>query len=694
MIILDACLSPLRSHQVSILTSLVERISTTLPSCESLQAHVLGAAARSEIQDRIWKVLQLKVEHDDIECQAYATTLHRNLSSATIALLLTLALQSAGPVLPTRLSCALVSKQRQGHRGAIGCSHKAATVVKATFSLFQQNNTPYTGQHLHNWRDRLQSDLESQGLYQRDSVIHSVAQICQDLEARCNTVEEPLRREKERTQELEQHIVELQQRVESLEVQAADDRFHSEGLEDEKLIIAEERESLCSRLKEVEANFIQATWKADDEMTRVREEHCAKEVELRSAILTCEETIRVHEDDKMSQDRETKFLKQSLAQYKEKHAELGERLETVCAELHDRESDLASELNTVRIQSEEMTRLKDRNIEIELQLQGTEADLDTITSKLGDLQVSHQELIQSSEEAYKDLEHKYTHDIEATAFSAKKDIETLNAKLQEAIQHNTEAEKAHEQTRQKLRQSEAEIPTLEERIQELTEFCSEQEEELEELRTLRKNVLASMGYGSQNPLAIRSAPRSQKEADDARTPRVHREHRRRKSALQTMGDVPKGSENSHGATSTAMEHVADASFESADSQSSQNGPTPKRSKPRPMFKVPTMQIPYTQKPNLTSRSVSKKLSPIKRSALRQLSPNRRHTNVGFAGPENEDERSSALRSTRKRRGSLQDAEQADFDMDDFLAGTPLTPGNFRTGTGRAPDDDETTATEL
>lgn len=521
-----------------------------------------------------------------------------------------------------------------------------------------------------------------------------MAQICQDLEARCNTVEEPLRREKGKTRELEQHIIRLQQRIESLEVQAADDRFHAEGLEDEKMIIAEERDSLSTRLDEVEADFREATRRADDDMTRAREEYHAKEAGLRSTLLTFEETIRTHEKDRLAHDSETVALQRSLAHVEEENSSLLNQLQTMQVKSGDAERNLANEIETVRVHSEEITKLKDRNFEVQLQLRGTEADLETATSKLGDLQSSHRELIQSSEESYKALQQKYTRDMEDAAATAKHEFDDLNAKLQEAIQRSLEAESVHEETRQKLRQSEAEVPTYEQKIQELTEFCSEQEEELEELRTLRKNVLASMGLGSQNSLAIRSVPRDQKDTADARTPRMHREHRRRKSSLQTVLDVPKASEDRHGATSTAMEHVVNASFGSSGSQSSQNGPTPKRSKPRPIFKFPTMQMPYAQKPVLASRSVSKKLSPMKRSALRQLSPNRRHTTVGFAASENEEEPHNVLRSGRKRRGSLKDVEQADYDMEDFLAGTPLTPGNFMAGTGRMPEDEETTATEL
>jgi uncharacterized coiled-coil protein SlyX len=310
---------------------------------------------------------------------------------------------------------------------------------------------------------------------------------------------------------------------------------------------------------------------------------------------------------------------------------------------------------------------------------------------LSELQVSHQELIHSSEEAYKDLEMKYTSDLNGVLTKAREDTGKMDTQLREVIQRAEKAEEAHDQTRQDLQQVQTSIPPLEDRIQELNDFCSEQEEELVELRTMRRNLLAGLGVASQHPLAIRSA-RTQ-EDDTERTPRVPREHRRRKSAVQTLQAAPRATRSTQGITGTALENIANASFASSDSHSSQNGSTPKRAKPRSSFKAPSLQTPYTQKPVLSARSVSKKLSPSKRSALRQLSPNRRHTTVGFAGSENEEERADTLRSVRKRRGSLQGIEEAEFDMEDFLAGTPLTPG-FAAGTGRIPEGDDETTTEL
>lgn len=79
-----------------------------------------------------------------------------------------------------------------------------------------------------------------------------------------------------------------------------------------------------------------------------------------------------------------------------------------------------------------------------------------------------------------------------------------------------------------------------------------------------------------------------------------------------------------------------------------------------------------------------------------MSPNRRHTTVGFAEVCDAEDQSQTHEpaSIRKRRESLRSHSQEDFDMDDFLAGTPFTPGAFASGTGRLPEDDDVTTTEL
>lgn len=170
-------------------------------------------------------------------------------------------------------------------------------------------------------------------------------------------------------------------------------------------------------------------------------------------------------------------------------------------------------------------------------------------------------------------------------------------------------------------------------------------------------------------------------ADNAR---ASRPHSRRKTTPQPEDKAPlDGTSGTQGITNTAMEHIANASFASSDSYS-QNGPTPKRSKPQRSFKIPEMHTPYNQKQGLISKSLSKRLSPSKRPALHDVSPNRRHTTVNFTFKANKED--EANEATEKRRGSL----HSDIDMDGILASSPaFTPGNFICSTGREPEEETT-----
>lgn len=695
--ILDACILGPTPHQSSNLVTLLDGLTMAMCNCAPLQSKMMLAISSNSLQGKLWSFIQVRPVNEAGTCRTYATSLHREVVSATISSLLTLVLRtgSAESSFPHTLVVALIKKQRDLPYVVNQCSHLSAT-AHSSISLFQQDCTPYSGQHLQDWRDRLRSELESQNFYQRDSVIRSVAQICQDLETRCNTVEGPLRREQQRSKELEQQVSQLNEQVSSLKSQADDDRYHLEGLEDEKLAIADERDRAATKLKELEVEFATANERAEKILRTVQEDFHAKELEFRSTILAREENIRTSASEIEELNGSINRLRHALEEKEVEHKGLNEQYQNLQSRLHESETQLDSERETVFRQSQEMTRLKDRNVDIENQLQSTETELELITGRLSDLQVNHQELVQSSEEALRELEVKYTNDMDSAAAEAEEKYTRLNGELQDALRNDRLSREAYEEVRRDLQFLQNSIPPLETKIQELKVFCEEQEEELDELRTLRRNVLKSFGLATPNPLSMRSGTRSQTETNDPQTPHAPREHRRWKSAIQTQDVPPKATASTQGFADTAMKNEANASFASSDSHGSQNGSTPKRSKPRPSFKMPAMQTPYTQRPILNSRSLSKKSSPSKRSALAQMSPNRRHTTVGFAVPENEVEQQyDEARSVRKRRGSLQDTDQPDFDMDDFLAGTPLmTPGRFDTGTGRVPDEDDVTATEL
>ena len=685
---------------------LVDALITSSSNCPALSSKLSLAFGTSVLQGKIWKLIQIDTMSSDAGCRSYTAALRREAVAAVIALVLNLIVLSQ-LTLPNALATALIMKQRKIPHVHRDCSHVATSSSNSSVSLFQQESTPFTGQHLQDWRTRLRSQLESQNTYQLDSVVRSVAQICQDLELRCNTVEEPLRREKIRSKELEQRVEELSEQISSLEAQAADDRFHLDGLEDEKLGLSEERDQISVKLQELRIRFEGANRDAGEVLRVAREGFDAKELELRSTILNREEQLR-DRDIEIQELRDTVHrVEGSLEHTKEELRALGERCEDVQVRLENVGRQLDDERDAKFRQSEEILKLRERGITLERQLQTTEADLEVCSGQLSDLGVSHEELKQNSENALREARAKYAINLDAAASKAEEQRKQLDAKLAEILQINRLLKEAYEKTQQELYTLKDTFLALKSRAQELNALSKEQEAELKELRTLRRNVLASMGLGSGSPadLAIRSASRSTSrsasrsasrspQADAVAVPetprepvRETREHRRRKSAIHTQDSAQKADAANQG-FNTELENVAEEFI-------TQNGSTPKRQKPRPSFKMPTMQTPFNQKPTLASRSTSRKLSPVKRSALRQMSPNRRHTTVGFAPCETEDPEHMQLSgSTRKRRGSHCEEPQDDFDMDDSLVGTPFTPGAFASGTGRLPEEDDTITTEL
>jgi chromosome segregation ATPase len=656
---------------------------------------MLVALSSTPMQERLKKLIEIDFTREHASCHAYAESLHRDAVAAMIAMLLNLAVsaQPGESALPPSLTFAFISKQRKLPFIARQCAHQVNVPSGRPISLFQQNCTPLSGQHLQDWRDRLRSELESQSFYQRDSVVRSVAQICQDLEARCNTVEEPLRREQQKASELEEQVRQLSEQIISLESQAADDRFHLDGLEDENNDLGNENNRLLAKLEDLKTELSETNERGLEALRSAEKTFNARELELQSNIL-------VHEEKHNAQTSELGELRSTISQLEnsleysegERHI-TGSRCEHLQTRLDTTERQFEEEQRNGQRQSEEIQRLDCQCKNLEDQLQSAESELELITGRLNNLQVSHQELIESSEEMLREVELKHAANVEVVVAKAEEEQNKLQTRLEEVYSDSHRITETCSKARKALQVLQDSKSELEARVQELTELCTEQEDELEELRTLRRNVLASMGLATPNPMTARSASRLQKDERNPETPREPHQQRRHKSPIQSQGHAPSVTTGTQGLGNTAAEDVDDPSLIS--STGSEGGSTPKRRKSRPHYTAAASKTPFSQKSVPAARSASAKLSPTKRSFLRRMSSSRRHTTVGFAISEDDDEPElNEEPSSRKRRASLYEDEMDDSNVNEFLAGTPFTPGAFTAGTGRVPKDDEDTLTEL
>ncbi len=690
---LGACVDvPSTDHLVNFHT-LIKSVSTAVAVCEPMRAKLLTSFTSTTAQEKTWKIIRSSPVIKETDCFTYTDSVHRELASATIALLLTLALTASieNKVLPRSLVIALIHKQRELPSIEHKCSHPPDARARKTISVFQQGSTPYTGQHLQDWKARLRSELESQGTYQRDLVIHSVAQICQDLDTRCSTVEEPLRRERERCKELEQLLKQSNEAISHLENERIDDRLHLEGLEYDKERLSVEKERLLERLAELNLDLTETKEREVEAVHALQEGFQTKELELQSTILQHEENASALGVELEKLNSIITQQKETREQQEQDHISLNKQLKTLQSRLHEAEINLEKECEQTNRQAQVLTGIETRCHDLESQLEGMEMELEATTRQLGDLEITHQEAIQSGD-TLRETIAKYQNEMEVKAGQAEEERQKLVERLDEALEKGQNAEQAHDSIRQDLELLRASASTMETKVQELTDLCSEQQEELDELRMLRRNVLASMGLASQKPLEIRPSSQSSNEAVNSRSIREPRKHTRRTSIVQSESG---GLDAAIGIKSIASTPPRNDCASSQQSDGCTDIVTvPGNLKPRQAFKIPKLLAPNTQNIGLEYNAASKRSSPRKRAALRQISPNRRHTTAGLAPAfDHEEDEDSKPQSRKKRQSSFQNVEAIDCDMDDILTGTPLT-GNFLAGTGKWPEDDDATTTEL
>jgi predicted nucleic acid-binding Zn-ribbon protein len=720
--ILKASISPTSVREVATMQAVVTELTTVFPECPQLRSNVVAALSSEDLQSTIQRFLHVDVEGPEYSgaqvCKPFAAAMHRALVSATISLILAslLGFGSVARSLPESLGLTLLKKHEQLPFIPDRCDHTAAVRSIPSVSLFQQECTPLSGVHLQDWRERLESELQNQSYYARDSVVRSVLQICHDLESRCQTVEEPLRQEKEKSNRLEGELCELRERLAAVELKRWEDGEHLAALDSENEKLEQEKEHLSEMLARLRQDFDNANTKADETLREAREQYRTAEVQLRSTVLAREDEIRLRKQEIQelhaavascgdevgrtklvveAQQQNIQAYKQEIQQLhtakqalSDNYDESRERLGVLNLKHDDLRVELADTTRLIELEREktaastsEIDELKSKDRELKTHLQDTKSELTNVVKRLEDAQNRHQELAQSSAEALKDSKRQF----DRAKSKAAEEHNRLNADLQEALRNGRDVSEAYEEVQRQLAELQSAVPPLEAKIEELANVRLDQEEEIEGLRAWKSRVMDSMGFPPEPPRRAALGPNT--ELGDPRTPH---QHRRRQSAIQmqTRDVAPKGPSAMQAISSTAIENVANASSTSSESHFSQSGSTPKRARPRHQFKVPSMHTPYNKKPLVTSKSVSRKLSPTKRSILRPISPNRRHTTVGFAIAEDEEEQELTQDlPMRKRRGSLQDAGQADFNMDEFVAGTPLTPGAFTSGTGRIVDED-------
>ncbi|KAF2021895.1 hypothetical protein BU24DRAFT_488223 [Aaosphaeria arxii CBS 175.79] len=657
-------------------TALIPSLSSILSSSPVLRAKMAKALSFHEVQESLRTFLDSikPSNHQNFHgfgCETSNSQLRKKLLSSTIAMLLTTALltEPGEPTISHQLAIELLNKQQKLAGPLQHCSH-VWTVAQPAISLFEQECTP-SNSHQQDWKERLKSEMGMQTAYQHESVVRCVAQICQNLEDRCENVEEPLRVEKDKVKALTSENIELRAQAQSLETDLLDRRLCIDGLEDHIDSLENAKDDLSAKLMDLKIEFSTADRKADEVLRAAQEDFNNKEMHLHSTILTHEEAIHDYVQQIGARDEEIRCLDEKL----ESNAEEKLGWEQVQRDLQATIDNYQQQLDTKQTENEDQRdvihRLTDRANDLDTRLHSSFEETKSLTQRLEKLDHLHQQLKQSSDQAMRDLSTENQEKLSITQQKADKLCAQLNLELQNALHNGQQTTDLYEEAYRDLQISRNAVKNLEDKIQDLSDTCIEKDEELHELRSLRSRVLASMGLAAEVPAPT---PTNHQSKEGSR-----HSHRRRKSALQSQAthERARNEIDKSGNTATAMDEIANASFTSSDL-----GPTPKRSKPRTSFQVPIVE-PSSSLDHGASSSKPLRLSPSKRPALKPMSPNRRHTTVGFTLPNKG--RSSKI---SRRRGSMNLVDQASFDIGELISGTPFTAEKAASPMGMVLDEDE------
>ncbi|KAK7606263.1 hypothetical protein BKA81DRAFT_372145 [Phyllosticta paracitricarpa] len=730
---------------------LIDLLNSVLLECAPVRKGILLALAADDFRPCLQKFLANPAPQSnattksDKSCLTFALEQGRLLSLGICSTILRAALfsQSDEIGMEAQIATQLMQKQIEFAAPLSACKHDMMTEKSGgKISLFQQACTPRTQPESHDWRGRLATDLQSQDRLRMELIERRVGEVCRDLETRCETVEEPLRVEKQRNQDLQAEIhrlheqnLDLVTQASELEEREIDRELCMQGLENEKSQVEVELKTACERndtleerLQELQGSMEKAIQRAEETLDSVRQDFDRKEADLRALLITTETAAE-------EKDSEIQLLR-SHAEMVE--ADLQDKTQTITDEKMVK-TELEKKLELTLRQLEEERELKGKSeaekSELNQSLQGLRSEGEALTEALREaratidrLEAEHKTQIATMIEEMETLRQAGESELQKTRDEAKFTQGSLQAQMQTAkdeiskLVQKQEVDDQELQSRdEKIVKLQGEIRTFKETLSETKADLADAENELEQAQVMKERLMNAMGFGQESN-ARQSTRRSLVRASTVNVPTTPGRKSRRRTFKDTdfgseadeYGDIP-GSQLSDSPQSPGM------AMDDGDERHC-SGPTPKRAKPRrgqqnqqtvpqQPFKVPTLKpsvtAPAKVAENVGARRRSSRISsgrlpaemdsmtqrkPLKDVSLAKgnLSPQRRPADGGRAGKSVVFEK---VEGEEKKFGT-EDITVGSFDASELLDATPFTPsGKVTTQREQMEEDvgDETTA---
>jgi len=364
----------------------------------------------------------------------------------------------------------------------------------AAVSLMEQKCTPEEQGASHNWQQRLAIELNFDSTHRQESITRLIGQICRDLHERCDNVEQPLRAQQAKYDELKTEYAKLQARAQEVQNQLVCQASETEALQRSKEQVQEDLEAALAECDTImqEKNDLEETMQRTRDSDAQKYETMRRELDSRNlelrTILAC------NEERKDEQDQEIARLRRQLSQMEEQRREDNERssqekqaLENTIQQLRSQHqqseaiiADQATQISDLERHNNDLqatitnqeTQMADIQAQTDQQLTAATAANDALTRTLDTLRTEHDHATASAQETLSVVQRE------------------MGGKLDSA---HIQLDELRAQSAEEIHSKDAIIADLQRKAQKYLEQAHKKTSQLEEAQRMKGRLLMAMG---------------------------------------------------------------------------------------------------------------------------------------------------------------------------------------------------------
>lgn len=501
-------------------------------------------------------------------------------------------------------------------RGDLECDHGRQD-WREVVAIADSDPTDTANEHI-DWREALHTHFKARAHVEQDAVTRLFAKACADLEARCETVEKPLRDEQERCRALEEQNSALSRAFDEIESKYVEATLRIRSLEENESRQADDLEHvedqnarLLKRVTELEETLRQSQSEAQKQLADIKSANQIAGLDAAARIAQKQEALEDAEDETAQWKAKYKDQATKLSSYEHRLEEaevereqLHERLSIHDARAKDLEREIGrSEMENNRLKTANATLEEDLHTassgdaeklrqlkEVKDELQTCRAERDEVKSELARETEHLRAAIERQQQEYAELTDQY-----------KEDHAHLQQKLADAQQDLREI--IHSKTAH-IESQDEKIADLRKKVERYQRKCHEKDQQIAEAESMRANLMAAMGINKSQAHA--SLPHRSRDSFASQTHTQAEDSP--PSPLASVEDMDISASN-----------LEQSFISNGRSQEDKNGRTPKRQKPRKSlsFAAPATTTAKARASGVGNGRLSRASTGIRQSTGRQ-----------------------------------------------------------------------------